>query len=126
MRAVRFVILVLVVIVIGWGLIYNFVEKNTSEFINNLDDLSKKVENNDWEGAKIQFYKIEKKWDKAKNTWSIILDHHEIDNIDLSIAKASKYIKTQDSSLSLGEIEVLRKLFGIVRENEALTITNIF
>ncbi|QEK13184.1 DUF4363 family protein [Crassaminicella thermophila] len=125
MRTLIAAILAIFIIIGGWFYLYKSIEKNTFEFINTLDTISLNIQKQDWNRAFHEFNKIQKKWNKTRNLWTTLLDHHEIDNIDLSMAKADQYVKSKDISLSLGEIETLKKLFRIVKENEALTLTNI-
>ncbi len=126
MRALIIAIIFTLAIFLGWYFTFNSVEDSTTQLISSLSELSKSVEARQWETAKTKFLEIEEKWEKIRSNWTIILDHHEIDNIDLAMAKTSEYVKSQNHALSLGEIESLRKLFSIVKENEALTLPNIF
>ncbi len=126
MKAFFVIFIIVIVIVVGWIVTFNSIEKDTEEFMNNLNALSTEIEAERWDIANAQFSEIEENWNKIRGMWSTILDHHEIDNIDLSMAKTLKYVYSENPSLALGEIEVLKKLFGIVKENEALTLTNIF
>jgi len=125
MKALIIVISIILVIVIGWFFIYESVGNSTEDFILMLTEVATSIEDSDWERAKNQFIEAREKWIKLRNMWTILLDHHEIDNIDLSMARANKFVESQNTSLSLGEIEVLKELFKIVKENEALTLTNI-
>lgn len=125
MKALIIAFVLTVIIVIGWYYTFDSVEGSTSQLIDSLSELGKNIETSQWESADTKFLEIKEDWNKIRATWTIILDHHEIDNIDLAMAKAGEYVKAQNHALSLGEIETLRKLFGIVKENEALTLTNI-
>ncbi|MTI47361.1 MAG: DUF4363 family protein [Firmicutes bacterium] len=125
MRALIISIILILLIGIGWLFVLDSVTESTDFFIDSLEKLSEDINNNNWESANNQFQKIEKKWNEIRDNWSVLLDHHEIDNIDLSMSKANQYVKSKSDVLSLGEIETLKKLFGIVKENESLTLTNI-
>ncbi|WP_053954691.1 DUF4363 family protein [Inediibacterium massiliense] len=118
-------LLIMSFIVGGWFFVYDRVENTSYSFINSLDKIIESIHKNDWANASHEFEEVHKKWSRTRNTWSILLPHHEIDNIDLASAKAREYINAQNTSLSLGEIGTLKKLFHIVRENEGLTLTNI-
>ena len=112
-------------IIIGWFFLYQSVERRTAEFVENLNQLAAVLDNEDWEGATENFKKIRNKWRGTRDIWTIFLHHHEIDNIDLSMARTVQYIETKNKSLSLAEMEALKQLFHIVKENEAVTLTNI-
>ncbi len=113
------------VIIAGWILIYTSVEKDTLYFVNALTILNEDIEESNWEIANNNFLKIKKQWNQVKGMWVIFLDHHELHNIDLSLSKADQYIKSKNTPLSLGEIAALQELFCIIKEHEALTISNI-
>lgn len=126
MRAVIIAIIITIAIVLGWYFSYSSVKEDTSHFISSLSELSQNIEARQWEEAENEFSDIEEKWNKIKSTWSVILDIKEIDEIELIMGRTKEYLKSQEHVLSLGEIEALRKLFNIIRENEALTLSNIF
>lgn len=125
MRSLIISLIITLVIALGWYFIYISVEDNTSEFIDSLSDLSKTIEDRQWQSANSKFADIKERWYNIKSSWIIILNHHEIDNIDLAMEKASQYIKLQNHELSLVEIKTLTTLFNIVKDNEALTLSNI-
>lgn len=109
----------------GWFFLYRIVEHQTADFVENLNQLASVLNNEDWESAARDFKEIRTKWHSTRNTWTIFLHHHEIDNIDLSMARTIQYIETKNKPLSLAEMEALKQLFHIVKENEAVTLTNI-
>ncbi|TCO68525.1 DUF4363 family protein [Marinisporobacter balticus] len=115
-----------IVIVIGaWFFLYENIENTCSKFINDLTHIGQNIQTLDWDSAYSELLKVNDHWQQTRKTWAALLPHHEIDNIDLTMAKASQYVKSKNVSLSLGEIETLKKLFNIVKENEALTLTNV-
>ncbi|WP_425449575.1 DUF4363 family protein [Dethiothermospora halolimnae] len=116
---------IILLIIVGWFIIFDKVEYHCESANKSLNKVISHIDNNNWNDAKKEFDKVTDKWSDIRSSWSILLDHHEIDNIDLSMAKTNKYVSSKNPSLSLAEIEVLKKLFNIVKENEALTLTNI-
>lgn len=116
---------VMLIIIGGWFFLYESIENTTYEFINSLTSITQNIQVPNWDIAYDEFVKVNDKWKQTRKTWAILLPHHEIDNIDLAMIKASQYVKSKNTSLSLGELESLKTLFGIVKENEALTITNV-
>lgn len=126
MRTFIAVIITMLVIVAGWLFVCNSIDKHTLIFIESLDNISDTIKEENWNLVASEFSKMKNNWTKVRKLLSILLDHHEIDNIDLSMAKADQYIYAKNLPLSLGEIEVLRQLFTIVKESEALMLTNIF
>lgn len=125
MKAFIGISLVMLIIVGSWFFLYQSVGKQTEEYVENLNRLLLALEDEQWKTASGQFSQIHDSWKETRDKWTIFLHHHEIDNIDLSMARTTQYIETQNKPLSLAEIEALKQLFYIVRENEALTLTNI-
>lgn len=126
MRGLFTIILITFMILGSWFLVNNSLAKNTEYMKVILKDLDKDIQNDNWSNASANFIKFKEKWIDLRSLWTIILDHHEIDNIDLSVAKADKYIQTKSKPLSLAEVEVLQSLIEIVRESESLSLSNIF
>ncbi|MTI71734.1 MAG: DUF4363 family protein [Firmicutes bacterium] len=125
MRALSIVSVIILVIIGGWILLYNDITNDYDEFITSLNKLNKQLVYEDWGEADKELEVLLKMWKEHRDKWSIFLDHHEIDNIDIAMARTSRYVETKNNPLALGEIEVLIKLFEIVKENEAFTLTNI-
>ncbi|WZL72430.1 DUF4363 family protein [Clostridiaceae bacterium 35-E11] len=125
MRTLIIVIIIILLIIVGWFFVYTVIENNTNAFIHSLNIIAENVETKNWQDASVNFINVKEKWMKERKFMTIFLDHHEVDNIDLAIARTEKYIKGQDLALSLAEIDVLKKLFSIVKENESVTLENI-
>ncbi len=79
-----------------------------------------------WDKAKENVDSIEKTWSKAEGTWTILLDHAEIDNIDNSLSRMKKYIDSQDRTLALGELANLHQYVKHIPQMESLNLRNIF
>ena len=126
MRTFYVVLILLVVFLVGWFFMYDSIDKHTSIFIKSLDHISETIKDENWDLVSLEYTKIRNNWTKIRKLLTVLLDHHEIDNIDLSMARADQYIYTKNSPLSLGEIEVLKQLFIIVKESESFTLTNLF
>ncbi|MBB6216943.1 hypothetical protein HNQ80_003048 [Anaerosolibacter carboniphilus] len=125
MRSLIAVSIVIIVIIGGWFLAYNYIDTHATDLIQSLDHMTKNIESENWDSAVNEYLQIKKQWGEIRNRWAVMIHHHEIDNIDLAMARTRKYIEEKDKPLSLGEIEVLKQLFHIVKESEAVTLTNL-
>lgn len=119
------VIVIMLFMIGGWFFVYTVIENSTNVFIHSLDTVTESIEREDWLNAATNFIDVKKKWTEERSFMTIFLDHHEVDNIDLAMARAGKYIEVRNTALSLAEIDVLKKLFSIVKENESVTLENI-
>lgn len=126
MRSLYIATGIIVIIVVGWLVVYNVIDSQTSELIEMMNLAIERAEEEAWQASSEQFSQAMEKWEEVRGFWTVLLDHHEVDNIDLAMERANKYIDTENKSMALVEMQVLKKLFEIVKENESLTLTNIF
>lgn len=126
MKAFIVCIISTIIIIFSWNYIYsNYVDDYCVEFINSLNSISDNIDINNWKDANEGLLKISEKWDNIRYIWSILLDHHEIDNIDIAMVKLIKNIQLKNIDLSYEQIQSLKQFFKIVKENEKLTLTNV-
>jgi hypothetical protein len=79
-----------------------------------------------WEGAQEELNTAQQNWNNNNTWWSIILNHQEIENININMKRLEKYIGVQDVSKSLGEVTTLKLLFEHIFDTELFTLKNIF
>lgn len=79
-----------------------------------------------WDEAKKEIDNIEKLWAKTERKWEMLIDHLEIDNIEMSLKKTKKYIETKDKTLSLAELESLDFMVNHIYKKESFRLSNIF
>lgn len=120
--------LIVLLVMIGVWIWFHFtsVEPITSYYWENVEVLLDVVVREDWETAErdIEFYR--EKWDGARKLWVYFINQDEIDNIDISMKRSLSYIKSKDKNKAQAELEHLRILFNIIKENECLALDNIF
>ncbi len=81
---------------------------------------------NDWAAAENSLKDVNEKWSGIKNTWAVLIDHMEIDNIDITLTRVEKYILCKDTSSALAEASALMKYIKHIPLKESLNIENIF
>ncbi|MEJ8553311.1 DUF4363 family protein [Tepidibacter sp. Z1-5] len=119
-------IIATIIIIFSWNYIYNhYVDNYCIDSIKSLESISNYIDKSHWKNANNEILKLEKSWNRMRKTWSIFLDHHEIDNIDIAMAKLLKNIELKNLNLSYEQLQSLKEFFKIVSENEKLTLTNI-
>jgi len=84
------------------------------------------VAKQNWTVAKIQFKQVYRIWKKTEKAWTLLIDHTEIDNINISFQKLRIYIDTQDRTMALAEIAVSKKYIQHIPEKEKFKIRNVF
>lgn len=103
----------------------NSLAKTTKDITHNFDSIYDAINRQDWKSAEKQIAGAEKLWNKHKTWWTVIIDHQEIDNIDMSFAKIGEYIRMHDKALSSGELVVLKQSLKHIPETQTVNLKNI-
>lgn len=96
--------------------------QDISNHINNIESYSKRQ---DWISISNELKASQEKWNKTKGIWSILIEHEEIDKIEMSIARLDKYIETRDTRELLAESSNLRLLIQHIPETYFLNYKNV-
>jgi hypothetical protein len=92
----------------------------------NFEQIYKAINEENWQNAKAEFSQVEEKWNRHKKWWAMVIDHHEIDNIDTSFSRINEYLNHQNQALSAGELSVLKQFIKHIPETEKVCWKNIF
>lgn len=100
---------------------------NTSQKI---DSLLSKVEDHiksgDWEKAKDWVEKAESEWKKIDRKWALLVEHREIDEIEINMEKLKSFVESKNRDQSMAQLKTVKMLLKYVPENEKPTFENIF
>lgn len=120
--------LIVLIILIGVWIWFHFtkIEPNTQYYWDSLSDLSNKIDFQQWNAAEYDMINYSKKWESIRRYWVFFLNQDDIDNIDISIKRLGIYVKNNDKVKAQAELEHLKILFNIIKENECLSLDNIF
>jgi len=125
MKSIFIIVLVLILIFTSGYFMSDYINKSSKSIDVELFRLYRVVRTSNWISASQNLLIIENKWKGEKDSWAILVDHQEIDNINLSISKMKEYIKEKDIVDALAEISSLRLLFEHIPRKDSLTWTNI-
>ena len=120
--------LIVLLILIGVWVWFHFtsVEPVTTYYWENLILLSETIGEESRKNAEDTMRYYSKDWQKIRRLWVYFINQDEIDNIDISMERLTSYIKNKDINKAQAELEHLRILFNIIKENECLALDNIF
>jgi len=121
-------IIILIVLIVGSSI---FAEKyllNTSnEIIKDLEELENKLElSENIDEIFEDIEKIQEKWNKIENKWAIIVEHGEIDKIELSILQLEGFMKHQQKGDVLANINQAKFLLKHIVEMQKIKMKNVF
>ena len=120
--------LIVLLVLIGIWVWFHFtsVEPVTTYYWENLILLSETIGEKNWKNAEDTMRYYLENWKKTRSLWVYFINQNEIDNIDISMERLTSYIKNKDINKAQAELEHLRLLFNIIKENECLALDNIF
>ena len=126
MKVVAF-ILISVLAIVGFGIFsLNSVQASAQELTTHFNKLEQSIAKEDWENSLKNLKQISLLWSKTKKSWLLYLDHQEIDNIDLTYIRLSKYVEAKDLSSASAEVAALKLLIKHIPEILAFKLRNIF
>lgn len=121
------IIAVIVVLVFTAGLVgIGYLNNSSASLSQELKAMDASVRDGKWNDAHSRLNTFENKWAGTKYGWAFLLDHMEIDNIDIELSKMKEYVKTMDKTEALAEISSLVLLIEHIPEKESFSLKNIF
>lgn len=125
MKPLIIIFLLTAVIITAGCLTLNALAEESAKLDNSLSELEKDIENMNWEAAAKGLKEFHNNWDRISKLWTMLIDHYEIDNIELAIAELDSYIKTQNKSQALAQLSSVKALIKHIPQKEALSFRNL-
>lgn len=91
--------------------------------VNTIEDYIKK---GDIPSAEKVAIDLDKQWDRLEKKWTLLTNHHEIDNITSSVKTTVEFIKFQDIPSSMANLGSLKHYIEHIPNIEKLNLKNIF
>ncbi len=118
---------IFLILLSGVGFYSNKVLSSQAQKLNDsLANLENQVATGNWKAARESLAVLEKQWADVQFHWDLIIEHHEMDNIDSSLSKLEKYLTTKSTALALGEISSIKHYLKHIPQKEAFNLENIF
>jgi len=120
-------IVITLCIILGAGY-YTITEvtKTSDTLISKSGVIKTDIENENWDSALIGLVEFKSFWNDVKSVWTILINHTEIDSIDMALARIEQYILTREKGLALGEMSLLELMVKHIPQKEKLTLENVF
>lgn len=103
----------------------DYLEKSAQEMISLLNQVEGAIIEADWASAEEKLNNFQAAWEKNSIIWDILVEHQEIDNINISIAHIYSYVKGEELTECYGEIKALYIYLGHIPKKEKLTVKNL-
>ncbi len=73
-----------------------------------------------------EFEKAEREWEKQEKNFAVSVNHAELDTVKQSLARAKSYIKSDNMSEFICELEVITAQIEHIKQLEYPTLQNVF
>ncbi len=104
---------------------FTWVEPVTSYYYEELDGLFNLIKNGQWSEAEEHMLIYSDKWQDVRGLWIYFINQNNVDDIDSSMKKLDVFVENRDGTMAQAELEHLKILFNIIKENECLSFENI-
>jgi len=125
LRTVPAIIIIVLLLLGGSWTTYRYLQTTSLALGTQLEIVEQSISTQKWKVAQKELNTAQIRWENNKTWWTVLLDHQEIDNIDLSMNRLEKYIATQDISLSLAEVTTLKLQVDHISDSEKPNLQNI-
>ncbi len=126
MRTFTSIIIITLLLLGGAFSSYQYIKTSTQALGIPLNTVEQSVTDQKWKLAGDELNNAQLSWAKIKKWWTILLDHQDINNIDISLRRLDSYIQAEDLSQSLGELSDLKYQVNQIFESAKLNWKNIF
>ncbi|NLW09424.1 MAG: DUF4363 family protein [Firmicutes bacterium] len=119
-------IMVLFLFLLGIGFYMEIVIGRQSEaLLQALDQLEATVLKNDFAGLDEQVKKVNQLWTATRRVWVLLIDHQELDEFELALARAKSYLENQVYIFALTEIVQMKQIINQIPDKQRLSLENI-
>ena len=119
--------LVLFAALVGFGTFsYYYIDHTAKQLVSQAGLVEQNGNKEDWQQAEQEFSVLHARWNAASSKWTALVDHQELDNINISLARIREYIKAKDIPGFRSQVAELKLLLKHIPEKEAVNLKNIF
>lgn len=105
---------------------HRFIQTTTEIIGNQLNTVEQSLSDRKWELAKKELTTAQQSWEMSNLWWTILIEHQEIDTINISMKRLEKYIEAQDLPQSMVEVTTLKLRVENIYESIRLSVKNLF
>ena len=123
---------ILICIIIVTGIIglelftQNFTEKTVKEITGGFSKIESEIVKQNIEQINIEIDKISDKWEEKQKRLAYYIEHDELEKVHTAIVTMKSYIKTNDFSSAMAELEEGKFVIEHIKEKNSFNLQNIF
>lgn len=117
---------VLTAFIAGTSLIaHRVLDKTSTDLLDSISGVESGTAASNWNSVEISLKQVKNKWSGVSGTWAMLIDHQEIDNIEVTLSRMEKFISARDTASALAETSALRNYIQHIPSREALSLKNV-
>jgi len=105
---------------------FTSIDPMTEYYREELTGLGDLIDAGDWDSVESNMVNYYEEWQDTRELWIYFVNQDDIDNIDASMEKLKSFVGNRDKVMAQAELEHLKVLFVVIKENECVTLDNIF
>lgn len=105
--------------------IKHYLETSSDKMLEDIVKVEEKLLKNDFKSAEKIAEDIESKWQDIEVKWSFLVNHHELDHITTYLKNTIEFIKFQDISNSMANLQSLKHYIEHISNLEDVNLKNI-
>lgn len=105
---------------------YYYLKDTAMSISQSIEALPEKIENEKWDTATDDLNKASNSWSSVKGIWAVLINHDEIDKIDMSLVRLRSFVQYNDTEEAMAEYNTLKMLVEHIPENQRFSLVNIF
>ena len=125
MKPIILAIIFLIIIISGSVFTMYYINDQSDELQKQLTELERMIDDENWDKADSKYHKFKENWDEIDHIWSMLIDHSEIDYINMYLGELKANIKVENKDDALAKISSLLWLVKHIPEKEFPTFKNI-
>lgn len=102
------------------------IAQQAEEILTELERLATYVKTADPETITAQLKVINQLWVKARNFWVLLIDHHDMDDFEVVLARTKSFLDNNASVLALSGIAELKQIIYRIPDQLRLNLENLF
>jgi hypothetical protein len=102
------------------------IAQQAEEILTELERLATYVKTADPETITTQLKVINQLWVKARNFWVLLIDHHDMDDFEVALARTKSFLDNNAPVLALSGIAELKQIIYRIPDQLRLNLENLF
>lgn len=126
MKTVWIAVILFLVVLAGSVVLFIYTTALYNQLQESLHRIHRAVEKEDWAAAHRESRQLQKIWSRTDASWTPIMDHRQVDELDQLLARVVKLIELRRKEDLLVELAAAMRAAKRIKDTEVPSIRNIF